>query len=279
MTAVAGTGGGVGYSGGAGVSGAGNAYLSLGTQLIGGIGQAYAAYSSEWMRRAQAAYEDKQRRHAHAMNQLVAHHQAKLDQYRRMSQKAYLQHQDAISEINAEQARGALGYQASIERLNARNHQVSKKMMQNAGEHGIARYSLSAGNVKARQRAALAKNGVVLGEGSAAELQDSADFIRAIDMNAMKSNIIMQSFGYDIQSLNANAKADALAAQRTGVMAQKHGAEMVDTNEYFIPSDYISSFNKAMYNPGGMAASSLLGSIGNVAQSWYNMKQTGVFGG
>ncbi|SUO97543.1 hypothetical protein [Suttonella ornithocola] len=110
-----------------------------------------------------------------------------------------------------------------------------------------------------------------------ARLGDSAT-VASIDPpeGSAKTNSLMQAFGYDTQAINALNQADALTAQASTMFGQKHGAEMIDTDYYHVSSPYISSHNSRMYSPLGAAATSLIGSAGDVMSAWYQYKKSGV---
>mgnify|MGYP003479613917 FL=1 len=129
--------------------------------------------------------------------------------------------------------------QAFIADTNARIAELGAQSVLNQGQQEIGRVTMQAGRVKSAQRVALAANGVDLGEGNAAELQASTDIMKEIDRNTVEANAVRSAWGYRTQAVNS--QNDALIKRAT--------------------ADTISPF--------GSAATSLLGSAGNVATSWY----------
>lgn len=92
--------------------------------------------------------------------------------------------------------------QANIARLNAQTMMRAYESTLRASEKDIQRTTMAAGRARSSQRAALAANGVAVGEGSAAELQASTDIVKEIDVNQIKTNATNQAWGYRIQASN-----------------------------------------------------------------------------
>ena len=124
---------------------------------------------------------------------------------------------------NTIQAFGSLGItrhqnaiaqsQANIARLNAQMMEWQAQSRLRSNEKDQVRLTMQAGQTKASQRAALAANGIAVGEGSAAELQASTDIIKEIDSNQMTANARREAWGmrmqaaqYEGQSLMAEAQ-------------------------------------------------------------------------
>lgn len=139
----------------------------------------------------------------------------------------------------------ALQSQADIAEINARISELGAQSALIQGQRQVGQISRKAGEVKSAQRARLAANGVDLGEGSAAELLTSTDILKEEDMATAHHNALAAAWGYRTQSMNSTNEA---AMKRTTAGA---------------------------ISPGMQAASSLLGSAGTVAQSWYALKGKG----
>lgn len=124
---------------------------------------------------------------------------------------------------NTIQAFGSLGItrhqnaiaqsQANIARLNAQMMEWQAQSRLRSNEKDQVRLTMQAGQTKASQRAALAANGIAVGEGSAAELQASTDIIKEIDSNQLTANARREAWGmrmqaakYEGQSLMAEAQ-------------------------------------------------------------------------
>lgn len=150
------------------------------------------------------------------------------------------------SYYSAQMQKSSLQFQAEMQQINARimEGQAQAELMN--GQQQIAALTMQAGQLKGRQRASLAANGVDLGVGSAAELQASTDIMKEIDVNQINANAVQAAWGKRLQATNLSN--DALQKRATA-----------------------SSLSPMM-----AAGTSLLGSAGAVASSWYNMQKAGV---
>ena len=146
----------------------------------------------------------------------------------------------------AESKKTALSGQATMADINAQQAELSAQQELARGNAQIAQITARAGQVKGAQRAALAANGIDLGDGSAAEVLTSTDIAKETDMNQAQVNAINAAWGYRKQGVNYTNQAAAARAS----------------------SDSIS--------PLSAASTSLLGSATQVAGSWYNMNKGGV---
>ncbi|WP_323030245.1 hypothetical protein [Castellaniella sp.] len=166
----------------------------------------------------------------------------------------------ADSFFGAATQKATLGGQAAVAEANARifesNAHLAELSAQSAlsqGQQQVAALTMKAGRTKSAQRAALAANGVDVGEGSAAEIQASTDILKEIDANTITANAVRTAWGYRTQGMNmltqaSNSRIDALSLGATA------GA----------------------ISPVGSAATSLLGSAGAVADSWYRYSKGAV---
>lgn len=142
--------------------------------------------------------------------------------YSAATQKATMQGQAAVADVNARIAE--LGAQSALYQ----------------GQQQVGALTLKAGQVKSSQRAAMAANGIDLGEGTAAEIQATTDLVKEIDMATLEANAVRSAWGYRTQGVNYQNEA-LMARSAAGAIS-----------------------------PGMSAFSSLLGSAGSVASSWYN---------
>jgi hypothetical protein len=138
-------------------------------------------------------------------------------------------------------ARGA----AAIGDINAQQSELAAQQELFRGNAEVAAATQRAGQVKGAQRTALAANGVDLGVGSAAEVLTSTDIAKENDINTITANAVRSAWGYRTQA--TNFQNDALAKRAS--------------------ADSIS--------PGMAAFTSLLGSAGQVASSWYVLNKAG----
>ena len=267
------------------------------TSVLGAYGQAktdrlnfrHQQIMGNWQTRLNNAYNQYQADRQFAADQFAAKREYLLGSYEAeaMSQqgrydRAALEHQEAMSGINAQIQRNNLQHQADIARVNANLANFAKTSARNAGDHAIAQYSLRAGNQKASAQAALAANGVVLGEGSAQELMDSADLMRHIDIDTLKQNALNEAFGHETQMLNQLAQAGMAEANKATIHGEYYGSRGVRTQynapmdmspyvgrQYVTPTPENPVYNSGV-SPGGALLGSLLGNAGQFAQSWYS---------
>jgi hypothetical protein len=136
-----------------------------------------------------------------------------------------------------------LSGQAGVADINARIAELGAQSALMQGQRQIGSLTLKAGQLKGRQRAALAANGVDLGVGSAAELQASADTMKEIDKTTLELNAILNAWGYRNQAINFQNEALVRRATARAI------------------------------SPFGSAMTSLLGSAGQVAGSWYALSK------
>lgn len=148
---------------------------------------------------------------------------------------------------SAKSAKSQAESQARLSDINARVLELGAQNELISGQKEIAALTLQAGQLKSRQRVALAANGVDLGEGSAAELQASSDLMKEIDMNTVAANAVRSAWGYRSQAVNEQNNALMKRATAAGI------------------------------RPGNAAMTSLLGSAGSVAASFYAAQKNGAF--
>lgn len=104
--------------------------------------------------------------------------------------------------------------QANIARLNAQTMELQAQAVLNAANSQIQQETMRAGQTKARQKAALAANGVAIGEGSAAEQTASTDIIKTINTNKLKANATAQAWGYRQKASNYMGQAYMAEAKK-----------------------------------------------------------------
>lgn len=104
--------------------------------------------------------------------------------------------------------------QANIARTNAQQMEAQAQGALRAGEKAVLQKTMQAGQVKGSQRAALAANGIAIGEGSAAEQLASTDIIKEIDANQLAANAMQQAWGYRNKALDYEGEARMMAAQK-----------------------------------------------------------------
>lgn len=143
------------------------------------------------------------------------------------------------SYFSAATQKATLQGQAAIADTNARIAELGAQSALSQGQQQVGALTLRAGQLKSTQRASMAANGIDLGEGSAAEIQASTDIMKEIDKNTLEVNAVRSAWGYRTQAVNFENDA----------LMKRAGADSI--------------------SPGMAAATSLLGSAGTVASSWY----------
>ncbi|KAA3649396.1 MAG: hypothetical protein DWQ11_18820 [Proteobacteria bacterium] len=148
---------------------------------------------------------------------------------------------------SAKNSRTMLKGQARLADTNARIAELGAQQELIRGQQEVARITLQAGHLKSGQRAAMAANGIDLGEGNAAEIQASTDLMKELDTNTATANAVRSAWGYRTQAVNLQNQATVQRGTAAGV------------------------------KPGMAAFGSLLGGAGQVAGSWYSLNKAGAF--
>lgn len=119
--------------------------------------------------------------------------------------------------INAKAQAAQLKAQASISEDNARVAQFGVEQAFRAGEAQVAQIAYEQAQTKARQRVAIAANGIALGVGSTAETTASTDIQAEQDKIQAEINALSQAWGYRRQRIMgfAEAKAQRIMAKAT----------------------------------------------------------------
>lgn len=154
----------------------------------------------------------------------------------------------AISSASAQQKQAE--YQAAVARNNQTLAENAAKEALQAGQTREANARMASAQLRSRQRAVLASNGVDVNSGSALDTQTDTAALGELDALTIRSNAERDAVGYRNQGANFGGEA-ALAAAR---------AANATTSGYF------------------SAGGSLLTSAGNVAQKWYQFKKQDVAG-
>ncbi|WP_420997594.1 virion core protein, T7 gp14 family [Cupriavidus sp. 30B13] len=155
---------------------------------------------------------------------------------------------------SAASAGNATAGQQTVARYNAsvadRNAGLAELQAQDAERQGVTqemRLRQQTAQLRGKQRAATAANGVSLAEGSPVNIAASTEYMRDVDIDTIRNNAARAAWGYRVQADNYRANASAYRA----------GADAV--------------------SPTGSAATSLLGSASGVASKWYDLYKNGAF--
>lgn len=135
---------------------------------------------------------------------------------------------------------------ADIADINARMLESTAQSTLLTGQREEQKSRIATANLKGKQRAALAANGVDLGVGSAENVLTTIDVMGEVDANTIAANAVMSAWGYRTQAVNETNKA---RSARTAASA---------------------------ISPESAAFTSLIGGSGQVASSWYQFKKAGL---
>lgn len=102
--------------------------------------------------------------------------------------------------------------QAEISEANRQMAQLSAESAMRQGEAQVAQLTYRAGQIKAKQRTAFASGGVVLGDGSTAEVAASTDIMKEMDKKTAEMNALSAAWGYKQQALQASAQGGIFSA-------------------------------------------------------------------
>lgn len=171
--------------------------------------------------------------------------------YSAATQKINLKAQADLADINTKIANIGFETQASIADTNARIAELGAQSALLQGQQQVGALTLNAGRLKSRQRATMAANGIDLGTGNAAEIQASTDTMTEIDRNTLEANAVRSAWGMRTQATNYQNEAMAARASKR-------------------PS--LPSVTSAI-SPFASFSSSLMGSAGSVAGSWYQFSK------
>lgn len=174
---------------------------------------------------------------------------------------------EAVGEANADAILATGDFNATIAELGAQS-------TLEAGQAQVASHTLRAGQLKGTQRAAMAANGIDLGEGSAAEVLATGDIMKDIDVNTIQANAARTAWGYRAQGMEATLTSE-MQALNTRTQA-KMAALNLRTGAGGMQADSLfKSASASGISPIAAGASSLLGSAGSVADAWYRHSQRG----
>lgn len=149
---------------------------------------------------------------------------------------------------NASTQKRALQSEARIAEINANIAELGAESALMQGQSEVGRLTLQAGQLKGRQRAAMAANGIDLGTGNAAEIQASTELMKEIDKDTIQANAARSAWGYRTQAMNFRNQAAFSRATAKSI------------------------------SPGAGAITSLIGGATAVASSWYGFQKEGAFG-
>lgn len=144
------------------------------------------------------------------------------------------------------------------------------------GQQQIGQLTMQAGQVEGTQKAQMAAQGIDITQGSAAEVVQSSELVKRMDVQTITANAARSAFGYEVESMNDQAQATSDRMNALGYQMQSTSDMMksvMDTNQANLYSQAAASVSPTMNVMGSM-----LGSIGGVANTWALGKQVGAWG-
>jgi hypothetical protein len=108
---------------------------------------------------------------------------------------------EAMGRINARSIRDTA-------EVNARIAELGAQSALDQGNQQVASLTLKAGQLKSTQRAAMAANGIDLGDGNAVDVLASTEIMKEVDMNQITANAVRSAWGYRTQA--AQVQADGI---------------------------------------------------------------------
>lgn len=130
-------------------------------------------------------------------------------------------------------------FQARMADINSRISELSAQSELRRGNQQASRIRMQGGQLKARQRAAMAANGIALDSDTALDVFTSTDFMAESDAITARSNALRAAWGHRLQAVNSRNQGTRLRGAASGM------------------------------DPVGQGAASLLTSAGNVAGQAY----------
>lgn len=117
----------------------------------------------------------------------------------------------------AQAQKDALGYQSAVAANNATYAEWQAQDAEQQGVDAEAKSRQQTAQLKGSQRAALAANGVSLGEGSALDILTSTDYMGEQDALTIRDNAARQAWGYRTQGQNYTDNSGLLANSASNI--------------------------------------------------------------
>lgn len=143
----------------------------------------------------------------------------------------------------------SLEFQKDISQINARQAEFSAQKILEAGSRQAGQVAMKYGKVKSSQRVAQAAAGVVLNEGSAAEVEATTELMKQTDVLTINANTVRAAENARIQKQNYLTQGTMLGISANNAMTSANSI-----------------------NPYLGATTSLLGSASSIATTMYRDK-------
>lgn len=146
---------------------------------------------------------------------------------------------------SARMTKNQLAFEADMSRINARIAELGARSAFEKGQKEVASLTMQAGQLKSRQRAAMAANGIDLGEGNAAEVQASTELMKEMDKQTLEANAVRSAWGYRVEAANLQSAAMMKEGSASGISPLMAGASSLLTGAGQVASSWYQ-YNKAV---------------------------------
>lgn len=109
--------------------------------------------------------------------------------------------------VQSKAAQGQANYQAGVARNNATMAEYAAKDAIERGGEAANRSNQQYRQLRGRQVATMAANGIDIGEGSAQSILDDTDMLTSIDATTIRNNAARQAWGYQVEGQNYSSSA------------------------------------------------------------------------
>lgn len=225
---------------------------------FGGWAQMFGVLASAWGARVSAKVDRQNLRFQGDMARQNAAYTAR-------STLLGASYSEAMARINADAVRQTARANAQIAELGAQSALLQ-------GQQQVASLTLKAGQLKATQRAAMAKNGIDLGEGNAVDVLASTEIMKDIDKEQITANAIRNAWGYRTQGVAAIIDGNTQAVNiEIGGRTQAQNIRTQGAQELFsLQSTANASYAASnAISPDRQFTNTLVGGAMGVADTWY----------
>jgi hypothetical protein len=221
--------------------------------MFGAVNNAIGSYYQAKTANQNAAYQTAAMNLQYEFDNLNRTYMTSVRQYEAKSQS--LQYKGQAANLQME---------STLSQMNARLAEADAQQILLAGKREEAQTTAKYGRAIASTRASMAARGVVLDEGSSADVMTAMDLAKQQDALTINANAVRAANSMRVQALNyeTQSKMQKLSAENL----------LTSADNVFIPLDsYTPRFAPYIptVNPGMSAFNSLLGGASNVANSWF----------
>lgn len=114
--------------------------------------------------------------------------------------------------VQSEAAQGQANYQAGVARNNATMAEYAAADAVERGGEAANRSNQQYRQLRGRQVATMAANGIDIGSGSALSILEDTDMVASIDATTIRNNAARQAWGYQVEGQNYSSSASMYQA-------------------------------------------------------------------